>query len=526
MAVDKSFVVKNGLEVNSDLIVTDISDSQNKKVGIASTGPRTTLDVRGGIAATDGNFSGILTAASVDISNFGAVNGTQATITGFSTLGGLTVDQLTVSGVATFADLSYDEITGRNINITGIATIPVFVGVTSFNDGVTVAGVVTATSFRGDGSQLTGGGVGVADSQGTVIGYGFTMLNFIGAGNTFAVDGTSVDISIAGGGSGGGGSASIGIGTTVGDAFSGIVTAGNLWYNTGEGRLFIYYQDVDSAQWVDAAPFNVGIITTLQDVAFAAGSAAAPAITFNNDDDSGFFQAAGNQPGVSAAGSQVARFNPGGLTVTGVVTATSFSGDGAGLTGVASTDNIQTATEATFLSGVKISGVTTASGGVVGNVTGNLTGTADLASGLTGTPNITVGSVTAASGSFSGNITVGGTLTYQDVTNMDVLGIGTFQQGIQVAANGANITGIVTVGLTTIKSGEVEVTGVVTASHFSGGGLGVGIRTTGSVIGYGFTQLNFIGAGNTFAVDGNTVDISIAGGGGGGFSMLQYILAL
>ena len=64
----------------------------------------------------------------------------------------------------------------------------------------------------------------------------------------------------------------------------------------------------------------------------------------------------------------------------GVITATTFSGDGSGLTGVASTDNIQTATEANFLSGVKITGVTTASGGVVGNVTGNVTGvvTGDL----------------------------------------------------------------------------------------------------------------------------------------------------
>ncbi len=70
----------------------------------------------------------------------------------------------------------------------------------------------------------------------------------------------------------------------------------------------------------------------------------------------------------------------------GVITATSFSGDGSGLTGVASTDNIQTATEATFLSGVKITGVTTASGGVVGNLTGNVTGNA---TGLSGTPNIT-----------------------------------------------------------------------------------------------------------------------------------------
>lgn len=39
---------------------------------------------------------------------------------------------------------------------------------------------------------------------------------------------------------------------------------------------------------------------------------------------------------------------PGGAVVTGVVTATSFSGDASGLTGVASTDNIITGTAATF----------------------------------------------------------------------------------------------------------------------------------------------------------------------------------
>ena len=42
----------------------------------------------------------------------------------------------------------------------------------------------------------------------------------------------------------------------------------------------------------------------------------------------------------------------------------------------------------------------------------------------------------------------------------------------------------------------------------------VGIRTAGAIVGTGFTMLNFVGAGNTFLVNGNTVDISIAGGGG------------
>ena len=43
----------------------------------------------------------------------------------------------------------------------------------------------------------------------------------------------------------------------------------------------------------------------------------------------------------------------------------------------------------------------------------------------------------------------------------------------------------------------------------------VGIQSASSQVGVGITQLNFVGTGNTFAVNGTTVDISIAGGGGG-----------
>ena len=83
---------------------------------------------------------------------------------------------------------------------------------------------------------------------------------------------------------------------------------------------------------------------------------------------------------------------------------------------------------------------------------------------------------------------------------------------------------------TTIASDPVKVTnagklsvGVVSchtifAGIVTGPGAGVGIKTAGGVIGYGFTTLNFIGTGNTFATSGNTVDISIAGGGGSGGS--------
>ena len=101
----------------------------------------------------------------------------------------------------------------------------------------------------------------------------------------------------------------------------------------------------------------------------------------------------------------------------------------------------------------------------------------------------------------SGNLSIGGTLTYEDVTNIDSVGLITARKGI-------------------ISSG------VVTASSFTGAGSGltgvstnfvsaIGIQSAGTVIGAGITQLNFIGAGNTFAVSGTTVAVSIAGGGGG-----------
>ena len=51
----------------------------------------------------------------------------------------------------------------------------------------------------------------------------------------------------------------------------------------------------------------------------------------------------------------------------------------------------------------------------------------------------------------------------------------------------------------------------------------VGIAATTGVVSVGATMLNFVGAGNTFAVspDGTTVDISIAGGGGTGSEILK-----
>ena len=116
---------------------------------------------------------------------------------------------------------------------------------------------------------------------------------------------------------------------------------------------------------------------------------------------------------------------PNGAEITGIVTATSFSGSGA-----------------------------------------NLTGTP--ASSIIGTPDILVGNVNSAgiatftTGNFTGNVSIGGTLTYDDVTNIDSVGLITARNGINVIAGistfgaGAKVTGSYTSNITAMGANDVD----------------------------------------------------------------------
>ena len=129
-----------------------------------------------------------------------------------------------------------------------------------------------------------------------------------------------------------------------------------------------------------------------------------------------------------------------------------------------------------------------------------------------------------------GNISVGGTLTYEDVTNIDSVGIVTAGGGLYVGRTGSG-SGI---GLTATTAGNVIAAGFVTAKQYddAGGSIsrfyGVGIHSAGELVGWGVTQINFIGAGNTFAYNPgtNNVDVSIAGGSSGGGAVLDITACL
>ena len=138
---------------------------------------------------------------------------------------------------------------------------------------------------------------------------------------------------------------------------------------------------------------------------------------------------------------------------------------------------------------------------------------------MNGEANLTFdGSTLSVTGgaSFTGNVSIGGTLTYEDVTNIDAVGFVTARSGIRVLAGGANIVGATT-ATSFVKTGGtspqfLKADGSANSSSYI---TNIGISSAGSSIGNA-TTLNFIGAGNTFAVNGSTIDISIAGGGGGG----------
>ena len=151
MAINKNFVIKNGVQVATDLIV---GDSTLKKVGIGTTVPGYTLHVgptnaggRGGIGVTDISVTGVGTVTNLNV-------------TGFSTF----ANDVSVSGMVSAQALSIGttEVIDRGMRLSGIASLDsttiatiedaIRVGPNSFSD-LKVAGLST---FIGIATFATG----------------------------------------------------------------------------------------------------------------------------------------------------------------------------------------------------------------------------------------------------------------------------------------------------------------------------------------------------------------------------------
>ena len=222
MAVNKNFVVKNGLEVSTDLI---LANADTNKVGIATTTPNYTLHVNGGIGATDAYVSGISTVVeNFHVGTGGTVFSVDA-ITGIGSVGVGTASpaflldvrspvstgqtalyvhgDMRVTGDVNIDDITLDDASIQDLTVTQTANVNGTLNVTGVGtiNGVKIGdptGIITAASptgivtYFGDGSNLTGAAPGLSaaigiSSGGTQVGSGITMVDFTTTNATITV---------------------------------------------------------------------------------------------------------------------------------------------------------------------------------------------------------------------------------------------------------------------------------------------------------------------------------------------------
>ena len=147
---------------------------------------------------------------------------------------------------------------------------------------------------------------------------------------------------------------------------------------------------------------------------------------------------------------------------------------------------------------------------------------------------VVTGCTTSTSGYFSGNVTIGGTLTHEDVTNIDSVGIvtarGGFLAGNPAVSVGATITGDGAAsfsGITTVSDNlfvgtGVSVyasTGIVSATAFYGDGAalsgvvsGIEVESGGSSVGTSLTAINFASGATITQGSSGITTVTIAAG--------------
>ena len=255
-------------------------------------------------------------------------------------------------------------------------------------------GVVTAISFSGDGSSLTGiDATSIKDGDGTVR----AQANTSGVVVTGILTATSLE---------GDGSALTGLPAGLGTAVAATGDGANVYYTN-------QVLDVGSNLSIDVPATAVVAYTQYPEVAVSSGID----LTIADGDD---FVA--DILGIGTTGAPQLLAGGGGR-----VRADNFvAKDGYNAP--------------TFANGVNVTGVATATtfvGALTGNVTGNISG--GTVAGSTGT---FTGDLVGVAASFTGNVTVGGTLTYEDVTNVDSTGIVTAKGGVRIP----NDTGTITLG--------------------------------------------------------------------------------
>ncbi len=147
---------------------------------------------------------------------------------------------------------------------------------------------------------------------------------------------------------------------------------------------------------------------------------------------------------------------------------------------------------------------------------------------------VVTGCTTSTTGYFSGNVTIGGTLTHEDVTNIDSVGVVTARGGFLAgnpavsigatitAAGAASFSGITTVSDNLFVGAGVSVyssTGIVSATAFYGDGAalsgvvsGIEVESGGTSVGTSLTAINFASGATVTQGSSGITTVTIAAG--------------
>ena len=457
-AINKNFVIKNGVEIGDNLIY---GDKDNLKVGIGTTVPGYTLDVRGGIGVTDITASGTVTANSGIFTSLSATSPNFESITFRSGIG----TELSISGVTTTTNLNvvgiatFDQnvnvvglITTRDLNVVGIATVEtldvqtkfdVYDSQAVFHNDVYIAGNL---SIGGTGVSIVVTDLRVTDRD---IILGVTTDSF---GNDISNDTTANHGGIA-------------IASTEGNPLVSLQAIGINTFPDTYKQLMWVRSDTFGIGTTDAWLFNYGVgIGSTQvpnGVRFAVTNAlqvtdntiTTPNVVSTNSITANSIQIGSS---LTVTSGIVTNLNVSGITTTGSLNVSGFgtigniafrsTGSSGGI--ITSTDNVGIITY--YGDGSQLSGVGGAPGGAGADtqVIFNSSGSFAASSQLT---------------FVDPNLTVGGGLTASSVktTDLNVSGVSTFIGNVNIDSVSTELSNIVNI--------RKSAGGNVTASFDSGG---------------------------------------------------------
>ena len=374
-----AFTLNNRVESEFNVAFAQTSGiSTNVIGGIASV---TSLSVSGistlGLVKIS---AGIVTATSGIVTYFGEFNGP---LTGTASTASFATTAFTLNNrVESEFNVAFATTAGIATNVIGgIASVTSLSvsGISTLGTVEISAGIVTATSgivtYYGDGRYLENiiSGVGI-QSSGTIIGTGFTTLNFIGVGNTFVGVGKTINISINSS-KFAGFAQTAGIATNLSGGAGGQVVYQSAADTTAflsngtAGQVLVSNGGTNAPQWANAASTGAIDGITIQDEGSIVGSGGS--ITALNFVGNGVVATASGSISTITISQSVN--GSGGIANTatnvigGIASVTSLS-----VSGISTLGTIQIS-----------SGIVTATSGIVtyfGEFNGPLTGTASTAS--------------------------------------------------------------------------------------------------------------------------------------------------